>query len=733
MKHLCVLFLILAGIPWAKGTPTVHFCVQHFSKSENSYEMVIRPVGEVVADGKWKWSDSLACGNAFWKNGIVLEYKGERIEFKGDYNDVPRGNVCKVCTDETRLQNKAVPVPSIDKLSAYEYYTSREISEKNERPIEKSFVEGLYGKKLKVEWNSSLSCSCPKYEVSTLKTKLNVLIDGECARTAADSAIVDDEGGWLGGGCSCSGGEKCVSEVDVEETKKDTVPAPGVFTCYSFYSTYEHPKVGYYGSSKRMNMDGRPEGRGTSLGCFNIRGKNYLVLGSNVPAQIYSAFDDEDYNHCYDSVKNLKQKKRLETPFYSCLGSKSSPKGCLPREKGIDLVFDSKGKYTGWEYDGEEMRDVLLPANISEKVLAEIGDDAAQKTAGMAFYCGNTRVGYKKFGRNQLHSLRDALDECNARTDTDVCGAIRARKDSVLAVEALRQKEWEEKHRKEVEELEKKKKAFYDSVEVTKKRLEKDSAFIKLNQAYTIFKRYEKLKYWDLEGKEIANPDSVHPLEIAKYKWVVGIEDSVKKATVMDSIKTLNRPFFERIHKRSEAICKGRPAKKGVLKELNDILLAWYKKDGGKEYFVENRSVSYRTKPCEIDQEFLKKYGQVVEKDCKYVTVDTFCVDTKDADFKRLFLSGDDWDALDVFSGCDRWTGTMKNDEDRYNKTEFMPIEISWNSYDMCFDYGAEGLGAIYLDLEHGVATASWNCLVHHFKKVDGVWKYDDTSVTCWH
>ncbi len=51
----------------------------------------------------------------------------------------------------------------------------------------------------------------------------------------------------------------------------------------------------------------------------------------------------------------------------------------------------------------------------------------------------------------------------------------------------------------------------------------------------------------------------------------------------------------------------------------------------------------------------------------------------------------------------------------------------------MCFDYGADGLGDIYLDLENGVATASWNCFEHHFKKIDGVWKYDDTSVTCWH
>ena len=49
MKRLGVLFLLLAsGIPWAKGPSTAHFCVQHFSKSDNSYEMVIRLVGEAV-------------------------------------------------------------------------------------------------------------------------------------------------------------------------------------------------------------------------------------------------------------------------------------------------------------------------------------------------------------------------------------------------------------------------------------------------------------------------------------------------------------------------------------------------------------------------------------------------------------------------------------------------------------------------------------------------------------
>lgn len=731
MKRLAAMFLLLVlGTSWAKVPPTAHFCVQHFLKSENNYEMVIRPVGEIVADRKWP--DSLACGNVFWKNSFALDYKGERIEFKGDYRDVLKGSVCKICTDEARLQNSVVPAPSMDKMSAYEYYTSREISEKNKRPIEKSFVEELYGKKLKVEWESSLSCTCPRYEVSTMKIKLNVVIDGECARAAADSVRNDEENV---GGCSCFGGEKCALGVDGKETKKDTVLAPGMFPCYSFYSTYEHPKVNYYGSSKVMNMDGRPEGRGVSLGCFNIRGENYLVLGSNVPNQIHTAFDDEDYNHCYDSVKNLKQRKRLETPFYSCRGSKSSPKGCLPKENGIDFVFDSKGKFTGREYDEGEMKDVLLPANVSEKTLAEIGDDAARKTAGMAFYCGDTRVGYKKFGRNQLHSLKDALDECNARTDAGVCRAVQARNDSILADEALRQKEWEEQHRKDVEAHEKKKKAFYDNVEATKKRLEKDSAFIKLNQAYAIFKRYEKLKYWDLEGNEVVHPDSVHPLEIVEHKWVVSIDDSAKYAKVMDSIKTLNRPFFERIHKRSEAFCKDRPAKKGIQKELNDILLAWYRKVGGKDYFVENRSmsVSYRTKPCGVDEGLSRKFGEVVENDCKYTTIDTFCVDTKGMDFKRLLLSKEDKEALDVFSGCDRWTGTMKHEEDRYNKTEFFPMEISWNAFDMCFDYGAEWLGGIYLDLKNGVATASWDCLVHRFKKVDGVWKCVDTSVTCWH
>lgn len=731
MNRLGILFLIfVSGFLFAEETSTAHFCVQDFQRRIDDNYIKIQSVGDVVLVKNREWLDTLVCGNIIWKNKFVLEYKGESFEFKGDYNTVPNKSICKFCTDEERLRRKAVPAPSMSELLAYKYYSEDEISEEKGHPLHKSFIEELYGKKFSVEWNSVLSCSCPLYGVSDFKTQLDVVIDGDCATNSSKKKPqVNSE---------CSG--KCTSDQKKKDAqpKKDTVLAPGMFPCYSFYSTYEHPEVKYYGSSKVMNMDGRPEGRGTSLGCFNIRGKNYLVLGSNVPSQIHTAFDDDDYNYCYDSVKNLKQKKRLETPFYSC-GSNSSPKGCLPKEKGIDFVFDSKGKYTGWgyytswEYDGGEMKDVLLPANVSEKTLAEIGNEAAQKTAGMAFYCGGTRVGYKKFGRNQLHSLKDALDECNARTDSSVCRVVQARDDSIAEERARRDREWEEKHRKEVEEQEKKKKAFYDSVEAVKKRLEKDSAFIKLNQAYAIFKRYEKVKYWDWEGKEITNPDSVNSGEIAEHKWVVSIDDSAKYAKVMDSINALSRPFFERIHERSEAFYKGRPAKKGVLKELNDILLAWYRKDGGKDYFVETPSVSYRTKPCKIDKKLSKKFGEIIEKDCKYVTVDSFFVDTKGMNFKRLLLTKEDSEALDVFSGCDRWTGTMKHGDDRINKTEFFPMEISWNAFDMCFDYGAQWIGQIQLDLEKGAATGSAGCIEYRFKKVDGVWKYIDTDVKCWY
>ena len=57
-------------------------------------------------------------------------------------------------------------------------------------------------------------------------------------------------------------------------------------------------------------------------------------------------------------------------------------------------------------------KEILLPANFSENTVQELGDDAARKTAGMAFYKGKKRVRYKRFKQNQFMSMKEAIDMC---------------------------------------------------------------------------------------------------------------------------------------------------------------------------------------------------------------------------------------------------------------------------------------------------------------------------------
>lgn len=734
MNRLAIIFMaFFSGCLFAKDAATAHFCVQEFLKEADYRTLKIQPVGEVAGDKKWKWPDSLTCGNVYWKNEFALIYKGDSINFKEEYNAIPGKIACRSCTDKERLRDRAVPAPSMSELVAHKYYIEDELFEEKKPMMDEASVKELYGKKFNVEWKTSLLCTCPEYGVSNLKTKMNVVIDGECAKQAVDSAKVDSADGTSGGECGCSG--KCSSG---KEEKQDTVLAAGVFPCYSINSSRNSHSVSYYASTKVMNLDGQPEGTDESLGCFSIRGQNYLVLGSNVPKPIYHEFDEDSYNDCYESEDDFKKMKLRTSPFYTCGQAKSTPRGCLPLEEGTKLAFDSSGKFTGWDYyalwvhAGQETKEkggISLPANVSGNVLTEIGNDAARKTAGMAFYCGRERIGYKKFERNQLSSLKEAIDACNAWQKSGACFFDKAKEDSIAAEKARQDKEWRENRDREVNA---EKKAHYDQVEATRKRLEKDSAFINLNRAYEIFKRYEKVVWFDLEGKEIANPDSVDPFDLMTRKWMVRMEDSVKYARVMDSINTLSHPFFERIHQRSEPICKGGFTQNDTLKELGKVLAAWYQKNGRKDYFVENMSIAYRAKPCKINEKKSETFHEIVEEDCEYIKVDFLCVDEREMNSKRMFLTKKDWEELDVFSGCDRWTGRTKQDDDRYNKEEFLPFQTSLNAYDMCFDYGSESFYKIYLNLGNGEATVYGACIEFSFKKVDGVWKYTGAHVKCW-
>ena len=441
VNKILLLTLLLVGTLLAKEPATMHFCVSSFDETADDFDLGIRAIKRNNPNSKWKWPDSLTCGHPVWKNKFVLNFEGRQIEMGGEYDGNPDRFSCKVCSDTERLQKRSVTSPFVDELSAREGGCLC----RNEKPIDSTTVKKLYGKKFKADWETTLSCSCPSYQSITLKTKLNVVIDGPCAsvevafkKTETESMEDDILGEDSAVTVWESSGESCSSE----EPKEDTVLAEGVFPCYYDNANEKHHPVESYGSTKRMNMADKPEASEESLECFEVDGKRYLVFGSNVPNQFYSEhiyYDKYEYitSFCYESINGFKEMKKRETPFYSCEKEMSSPKGCRAKEHGLDFVMNGKGEFSGWDRKAlwlyarlreakdavsfmdslkysELEKEILLPANISKKTVQKLGDEAARKTAGMAFYKGTRRVRYEKFGKNQLNSMKDALDKCNA-------------------------------------------------------------------------------------------------------------------------------------------------------------------------------------------------------------------------------------------------------------------------------------------------------------------------------
>ena len=454
MRRICLsLLFVLSCSLFAKGASTAHFCIDYFERNDENYNLIVASTRGLLPDSKWKWPDSIACGNVFWENKLVLNYNDEEIVFDADYDTTSESLSCKICNSNDRLQKRGVFPPSIDFLNAHKYYSSFE--RKNKSPIDSAFVKGLYGKKIKAEWSSALSCSCPSYRAPVLKTTLNIVIDGECPKNkpiakvqkatsekepaAGESAAEEsveadslDEETSVSSGCS-----SCLDKCTSDEEEKLPELAAGMFPCYWEDATREKHQVGFYGSTKQMNMADKPEGLVENMECFDVSGERFLVFGTNVPKQFYSEQKRGYWSlpSCYEGVNDFEKMVVREKPFYFCK-DKSAPEGCKAVAHGIDIVFDVSGKFSGWDRkalwlyaklmessdaysfmhdvrDGE-LNKVLLPANVSEKVLTEIGNDAAQKTAGMAFYRGTQKVGYEKFIRKQLTSLKDALGKCKA-------------------------------------------------------------------------------------------------------------------------------------------------------------------------------------------------------------------------------------------------------------------------------------------------------------------------------
>ena len=435
VNKILLLMLLFMGTLFAREPSTVHFCVSSFNETADDFDLGIKAVKKINPNSKWKWPDSLPCGHLVWKNNLVLNYKGRQIEMSGEYDENSDKFSCKVCSDMERLQKRKVMSPFIDELDTRE----GDCLCGNEKTIDSTSVKKLYGMKFKADWETTLSCSCPSYKSITLKTKLNIVIDGLCPPVEDAASEKKTEVAYTKTEADLTV-DDTLDEDFSEEPKEDTVLAEGVFPCYYDDANEKHHPINSYGSTKRMNMVDKPEASEESLECFEVDGKRYLVFGSNVPNQVYSEHiygNDFGYiiGSCYESINGFKEMKERVTPFYSCEHEIISSKGCKAKEHGLDFVMNGKGEFSGWDREAlwlyvrlkeakdavsfmdslkysESVREILLPANVSESMVKEIGDDAARKTAGMAFYKGKKRVRYKRFKQNQLKSMKDAIDMC---------------------------------------------------------------------------------------------------------------------------------------------------------------------------------------------------------------------------------------------------------------------------------------------------------------------------------
>lgn len=228
---------------------------------------------------------------------------------------------------------------------------------------------------------------------------------------------------------------------------------------------------------------------------------------------------------------------------------------------------------------------------------------------------------------------------------------------------------------------------------VVQEQLKTDSAYIMLLQSYDVFSKEET--------------------------------DDYKFAALQDSARTLQRPFFDRIHLRSDSVCGATIAESEELKELRKLFVAFYELDSTYgRYFVEPQNVRYRTTPCSSENQ---RHGA-----CAYKTVPNLCIDG--GDNKRLILSEDDVIAINLFLKYNP-TRYWQVPEDYEARMKALPIPVGGNAENVCCTIGGVRIMDVYLDLPAGEASIEifgMGCNRLYYKKVGDAWLFDKSEITCW-
>lgn len=417
MKKILLLIVLCSAILWANGPTTVRFCALNVGENDSHISFYLHMLGDVLPDKKWNLPDSLPCGSVRWKNWLSFKHRGVEFELDESVLNPSERFSCKLCDGGNRLLRKPTFKSRIEDLR-YSYYRSSYSQEKIS--IDKDFLKSLYGKTIKAVWEGAYSCFCPEYETPKWTTTLNMVVEGECPSsvvtnsvgTCSDDNVADDE--VAEEYVSNEGfGDSVKSFVEGvltrENSPKDPTPAEGLFACYYGNATKNYHPVNAYASFKPMIMADKAQGLEESLECFEDNGERFLVFGTNIPRMFYSTAELHKRGYkdeCFVNKGNFDKMEEIEKPFYTCGYTKTDYRGCKAVSHGVDIVVNMDLKCEVW---GQK---ALLPQNVTEQVLLNVGDDAAQKTAGMQFYKGRKKVKYEKYDRNHFKSLKEAVNAC---------------------------------------------------------------------------------------------------------------------------------------------------------------------------------------------------------------------------------------------------------------------------------------------------------------------------------
>lgn len=216
--------------------------------------------------------------------------------------------------------------------------------------------------------------------------------------------------------------------------------------CYS--ADVSRCKIVDYVSSSQMPMDGDLEFTGGRAECFYADGNAYLMFQSNAPDQIVDSVFWNGTSRCYsDSLNCGNIGVAVKIPvyssrasgrfFHSCVKTESTPNGCKPVKKGLEILVSDKNKllvvtrrglffyfdatghkglndFMNWRQKLEIPDSVSksLPFNLKGEDAVAAGDRFAPKLRSMGFYLRNKKVESKKFEAGQFKSFDDLMGVC---------------------------------------------------------------------------------------------------------------------------------------------------------------------------------------------------------------------------------------------------------------------------------------------------------------------------------